>query len=328
MDPLDENTSIELDTFDWDAWIAFLNNQSKAIVIGMGRLGIDTVNTICQSCLCDMNKIDFIIIDTKDTDLQSPDETPTEQNLDLEEITFVIENPHKYLIDNDNLNIDEHIQNAIWHPAEILFVIAEINDIYTAQVISTMCRKFCHDNQWDDHNASIVFPIFPPNDENGGNKVDEDIALIAASASKVFLIKDPGSPFFLQNTCNIINVVCQTFMNTDFCQVKIKDVVSILKSGTKAVYGIGTGNGKQRAEKSAINLMHYFESNGMNVEDIQDILLIFRFSVLHEPIICECFNAISYIKQLIGKKIRILWNGSENIDCNDDSLTLEAIAIV
>lgn len=130
-----------------------------------------------------------------------------------------------------------------------------------------------------------------------------------------------------QQIIGAVNTICQLFLNHKYCCVDYNDVATVLQSGNNAVYGRGKGCGEKRAAKAIAELIRNLESDGNMMEYTKGILLHIRFSPTHHLSFEELSLVIDILHHLMTKESNVLYNISDNIYDDGDTLLLNAIVI-
>ena len=205
-----------------------------------------------------------------------------------------------------------------------------------SSIVSALCHCV-HTYENDDENQVALALLRVPSGYNMSKKTQEDIDRIAKEATKVIIFDDakdtalspyPTSNDEKQRIIDVIRTVCKVFIDYDYCCVDYNDVATVLQSGIKVVYGTGEGTGDNREGKAVMGLKHHIESNGYKMEDVKDMLLLLNFSPLHE-ITYEKLNIMTdLLYKSSGKNVEVLWNATNDVPDDSDTLVINAIAIL
>ncbi len=64
------------------------------------------------------------------------------------------------------------------------------------------------------------------------------------------------------------------------------------------------------------------------MEDVKNMLLLMSFSRLHLPTVEECSIIIDSLNDSIGKYATVLWNASNDVPEDSDSIVFNSIVLV
>lgn len=160
----------------------------------------------------------------------------------------------------------------------------------------------------------------------------EIVETIAREATKVMVFDSANGILTVDETSqritDVIKTVCKTFIDYEYCCVDYNDVATVLQSGTKAIYITAEGKGGNRGEKAAMGLKKNIESQGYKMEDVKKMLLLMSFSQLHIPTVEECSMITDSLNDSIGKYATVLWNASNDVPENSDSIVLKSIVLL
>lgn len=226
--------------------------------------------------------------------------------------------------------VDKHVQ--------MLFLVADLSEDYSAQMVTEICCQFHADDCEDDipGKVSVFLPVMPLGYEKENRKAAEEMETIAKVATKVISIDDKFSckqPVqqstgqVTKRVSDIIGTACRIFLEHDCAYVDYNDVAMVLQYGSKAIYGVGAGEGHKKAEKAVAELKKNFEQNGFKIENAKGVLLLIRFPHSRPPLAGDCFDAIKLFRESLHHNADMLWNASEDIYHESDAIVFHAIVL-
>lgn len=238
------------------------------------------------------------------------------------------------IVDSNDPECEKKVREIIGRDTMMLFIVSGLEDIYCESIITSMCHQV-HSNREDADNVVSVALVSAPSIGGIINvEVQNRLATIAQKATKVITFYR-AEPCILrielnedeQQIIDVIQTICRLFLNHQYCFVDYNDVATVLQSGDKAVFGIGEGCNDKRVEKAAKDLMQNLETKGCMVESVTGFLLYIRFSPMHQPTVEELRSMLDILYRYIGKKSNVLYNATDDIKVEGDSLIMNAIAV-
>ena len=228
----------------------------------------------------------------------------------------------------------------------LLFLVADLNENYSVRMVAELCQQFHKDDCEDDISGkvSVVLPVTPLGFEKEDGRVADGIAVISKVVTKVITINNvftckqsssipssiPMNQFIglvAKQVSDIIGTACRIFLEYDCVCVDYNDVAMVLQCGSKAIYGVGTGEGADKAEKAVAELKKNLELNGCKIENAKGVLLLIRYPRSCPPLGRECYDAIESLRGLLPHNGSMLWNASEDIYDESDAIAFHAIVL-
>ena len=299
-----------------------LKCPSMIKIIGVGKFGSDVVESINRA---ELHDIDFITIN------QEHDTLPSGEASQQDNVRSIA----RYYFEKNDSAIEEKLNEIIGEHITLVFVISSLDEDYSS-IVSAICRRV-HKYGNDDGSQVALALMKAPDCDVMNDKIQKGLDKVTAAATKVMTqgsVKDSSktmcssSDNVARSIVDVIRTVCKVFIDYDFNRVDYNDVATVLQSGTKIVYGNSIGKGNNREEEAALQLIQHIESNGYKMEDVKYMLLLLNFSPLYE-LTFEKLNIVTdLIHQSIGKYVDVLWNATNDVPENSDTLVLNAIAIL
>lgn len=121
--------------------------------------------------------------------------------------------------------------------------------------------------------------------------------------------------------------ICKMTTDCKYTCIDFNDIATIFQSGENAIVVVAEGSGKNRAEKTATELMKRIEATGCNMKKIRFLLLHIQFADTEfQPTRKESFLIKDTIVPRMGDG-DIMMGFSDDVDGEGDFLRITAIAI-
>lgn len=234
------------------------------------------------------------------------------------------------IVDSNDPECEKKVCEIVGRDTTMLFIVSGLEDDYCETVITSMCHLV---HSYEEGNDDIVsLALIAP---SRGEKVKKSIDTIAQEATKIITFYRDNTHHNLlpnldedeQQIIDVIQTICQLFLNHQYCCVDYSDVATVLHMGNNAVYGVGKGGGDMRAEKAIRKLIHDFKSKGCKMANVKGMLLYIRFSPTHQPTVEECNFLIDMIYHLKGNECELIYNACDDNQFEGDTLALNAVAV-
>jgi len=287
-------------------------------IIGVGKFGSDVVESIYRA---ELHDIDFITINQGQKEL-SNDSAPLQNGVrDIE----------RFHIDSDSPTLERQIYDILGENITLVFIVSNLEEGYSS-IISAICHHVHVIESIDGDQVAFTLLKKTGGDNEMNTNGLEVVDAIASEATKVMVFDSANGILTVEEVSHsiidVIKTVCKTFIDYEYCCVDYNDVATVLQSGTKAIYITAEGKGGNRGEKAAMGLKKNIESKGYKMEDVKNMLLLMSFSQLHIPTVEECSIIIDSLNDSIGKYATVLWNASNDVPENSDSIVLKSIVLV
>lgn len=295
-----------------------LKCPSMIKIIGVGKFGSDVVESINRA---ELHDIDFITVNQGQKEL-SNDSAPLQNEVrDIE----------RFHIDSDSPTLERQIYDILGKNITLVFIVSNLEEGYSS-IISAICHHV-HVIESIDGNQVTFALLKKTGGDNGMNTNGQEVVeAIASEATKVMFFDSANDILTVEevshSVIDVIKTVCKTFIDYEYCCVDYNDVATVLQSGTKAIYITAEGKGGNRGEKAAMGLKKNIESQGYKMEDVKNMLLLMSFSRLHLPTVEECSIIIDSLNDSIGKYATVLWNASNDVPEDSDSIVFNSIVLV
>lgn len=300
-----------------------LKCPSMIKIIGVGKFGSDVVESINR---VELHDIDFITINQGQKELSN-------NSAPLQNGVSAIERFH---IDSDSPTLEREIYDILGKNITLVFVVSNSEEGYSS-IISTICHHVHVIESLDGNQVALALLKKTGSDNETNINGQEVVDTIASEATKVMVfgsandISQKSSSTVdgvSRSIIDVIKTVCKTFIDYEYCCVDYNDVATVLQSGTKAIYSAAEGKDGNRWKKAAMELKQNIESQGYKMEDVKNMLLLMSFSRLHIPTVEECSIIIDSLYDSIGKYATVLWNASNDVPEDSDSIVLNSIVLV
>lgn len=234
------------------------------------------------------------------------------------------------IVDSNDPECEKKVCEIVGRDTTMLFIVSGLEDDYCEPIITSMCHLV---HSYEEGNDDIVsLALIAP---SRGEKVKKSIDTIAQEATKIITFYRDNTHHNLlpnldedeQQIIDVIQTICQLFLNHQYCCVDYSDVATVLHMGNNAVYGVGEGGGDMRAEKAIRKLIHDFKSKGCKMANVKGMLLYIRFSPTHQPTVEECNFLIDMIYHLKGNECELIYNACDDNQFEGDTLALNAVAV-
>lgn len=239
------------------------------------------------------------------------------------------------IVGSNDLKCEEKVREIVGRDTMMLFVVSGMDEDCCVPIMTSMCRQVHSDGEDNDNIVSVAL-IAPSCGEKMYSEMQKSLAPIAQNTTRVITFhREKNYNNVLldefdeveQQIIGAVNTICQLFLNHKYCCVDYNDVATVLQSGNNAVYGRGKGCGEKRAAKAIAELIRNLESDGNMMEYTKGILLHIRFSPTHHLSFEELSIVIDILHHLMAKESNVLYNISDNIYDDGDTLLLNAIVI-
>ena len=239
------------------------------------------------------------------------------------------------IVDSNDPECEEKVCEIVGGDTMMLFVVSGMDEDRCVPIMTSLCRQIHSYGDDNDNIVSLALVSIPSSGGKVDAKVQDRLSAIAQNATKVITFYREDEPCIQrmelnedeQQIIDAINTICQLFQNHNFCFVDYNDVATILQSGTKAVFGAGTGCGEKRVAKAASELIRDLEFDGNMIEDAKGILLHIHFSPSHHLTFEECNTVIDILHHHMSKESNVLYNFSDDMRGDRDTILLNAIVI-
>jgi len=298
--------------------VDILKRHSMIKIIGVGDFGSKIVECIDRA---ELHDIDFITINQGQKEL-SNDSAPLQNGVrDIE----------RFHIDSDSPTLERQIYDFLGKNITLVFIVSNLEEGYSS-IISAICHHV-HVIESIDGNQVAFALLKKAGGDNGMNTNGQEIVeAIASEATKVMFFDSANGILTVdevsQSIIDVIRTVCKTFIDYEYCCVDYNDVATVLQSGTKAIYITAEGKNGNRGEKAVKELKQNIESKGYKMEDVKNMLLLMSFSRQHLLTVEECSIITDSLNDSIGKYATVLWNASNDVSEDSDSIVLKSIVLV
>lgn len=295
-----------------------LKRQSMMKIIGVGKFGSGVVESINRA---ELHDIDFITINQGQKEL-SNDSAPLQNK---------VRGIWRFHVDNDSPILERQIYDILGKNITLVFIVSNLEEGYSS-IISAICHHV-HVIESIDGNQVAFALLKKTGGDNGMNTNGlEVVETIAREATKV-MVFDSANDILAVDEVNhsiidVIKTVCKTFIDYEYCCVDYNDVATVLQSGTKAIYITAEGKNGNRGEKAVKELKQNIESKGYKMEDVKNMLLLMSFSRQYIPTVEECSIVIDSLNDSLGKYATVLWNASNDVPEDSDSIVLKSIVLL
>lgn len=312
---MENSKNNELFVFDE---VDILKRHSMIKIIGVGDFGSKIVECIDPA---ELHNIDFITINQGQKEL-SNDSAPLQNEVrDIE----------RFHIDSDSPTLERQIFDILGKNITLVFIVSNLEE-GNSSIISAICHHV-HVIESIDGNQVAFALLKKTGGDNGMNTNGQEVVeAIASEATKVMFFDSANGILTVEEVSHsiidVIKTVCKTFIDYEYCCVDYNDVATVLQSGTKAIYITAEGKDGNRGEKAAMGLKKNIESQGYKMEDVKNMLLLMSFSQLHIPTVEECSIIIDSLNDSIGKYATVLWNATNDVPEDSDSIVLKSIVLV
>lgn len=216
----------------------------------------------------------------------------------------------------------------------MLFLVADLDEDYSVRMVKELCQQFQKDDREDDWptKVSVVLSVTPFGFEKEDEGVAKEIAEISKMATKVITVRKDFTGQVTKRVSDIIGTACLLFLKRDWGGVDYMDVATVLQYGSKAIYGMGIGEGPNKVEKAFAELDRNLEQNGCKIENAKGVMLLVRVqhslsAELRDAILQECFETINLLRYLLIRKVDIFWNAAEDEYDESDTIAIHAILL-
>lgn len=317
---MENSNHYELFTFDD---VDMLKRHGLTKIIGVGEFGSKVVECIDRE---EIHDIDFITINQDPKEL-SNDSAPLQNGV------IGIERFH---IESDSPILERQIYDILGKNITLVFIVSNLEEGYSS-IISAICRHVHMIESIDGNQVAFALLKKTSGDNEMNTNWQEVVEAIASEATKVMVFDSTND--ISQKSCStvdevsqsiidVIRTVCKTFIDYEHCCVDYNDVATVLQSGSKAIYCVAEGRGGDRGKEAALELKQNIESQGYKMEDVKNILLLMYFSRLHTLTVEECSIIIDSLNDSMGKYANVLWNASNDVPEDSDSIVFNSIVLV
>ena len=303
--------------------VDILKRHSMIKIIGVGKFGSDVVESINRA---ELHDIDFITVNQGQKKLSN----------DLAPLQNGVRDIERFHIDSDSPTLERQIYDILGENITLVFVVSNLEEGYSS-IISAICHHVHVIESIDGNQVAFALLKKTGGDNEMNTTGREIVEAITSEATKVMFFDGTNDlsqtsystiDYVSQNIIGVIRIVCKTFIDYEYCCIDYNDVATVLQSGTKAIYSTAEGKGGDRGKKAAMELKQNIESQGYKMEDVKNMLLLMSFSRLHIPTVEECSIITDSLNDYIGEYATVLWNASNDVPEDSDSIVFSSIVLV